>query len=645
MIPPGLRNPFQTHKLDDTLVLPAGDVPALHAEVLARCGAALDQAVQGGQGVGLLVVGEAGSGKSHLIAQLRRQLANRPTVALATVPLRGAFAGRLWRHLREQLMTELLRSNRDQDPGANALLRVLRNRFPRWASAVQGETGGLLGWLVGRSRAEDDLQAHLDEFAGEGDLDYGLRKVLPRLGMSGTTALARSWLVGQQLGPEDLVKLGLPPAHPSEQEQEKNARDVVLSVLRLAGDRTALALCFDEVESIQAGTYDAGVLRQFATLATDLLAHAGPRAVITFVRPTLFVEMRRAVEVSNLQKAFRDQASIPPLSWEQAVQIARSRLDAEAGSRSARQQHPDDLDWPLGRRFLEDTFRAYRRVLTPRHLIMACRLEFDRLQRGKESGGGSGPGTGKTTTEAEHQRTDSPETGTSSNGFPPPDEFTRVWERQRKKHLGSLHGVAFDTVMGIGLPWLVGLNDLPYVRVEDQDSRLADVNLVFQPHGPGRRSVGVSFCSQQPRSLWRRLDRLLAQWEAARGKGLGALVIVRSDAEQTTGASQERLEALRRAGARVILVERQQLAEFAAFQGMLTAALGGDLTRNGNPVEPGEYDAWVKDHLSEAVKEFLHLVFEPPTTAPAPAFEPLPTAPTPAAVGRGKRAKPAAVKK
>jgi hypothetical protein len=306
MIPLGVRNPFLASKLDDTLVLPAGDVPDLHAAVLARCGESLAQAVQTGQSVGLLVVGEAGSGKSHLIAQLRRQLADRPTAALAAIPLRGAFAGRLWRHLREQLMAELLRGYRNQSPGANALLRVLRNRFPRWASAVQGETGGLLGWLVGRSRSEDDLQSYLDEFAGECDLDYGLRKVLPRLGVSDTSALARSWLLGQQLGPEDLVKLGLPPAHPSEQEQEKNSRDVVLSMLRLAGERTALVLCFDEVEAIQAGTWDAGVLRQFATLATDLLAQTGPRAVITFVRPNLFLEMQKAVEVSNLQKAFHD---------------------------------------------------------------------------------------------------------------------------------------------------------------------------------------------------------------------------------------------------------------------------------------------------------------------------------------------------
>jgi hypothetical protein len=197
----------------------------------------------------------------------------------------------------------------------------------------------------------------------------------------------------------------------------------------------------------------------------------------------------------------------------------------------------------------------------------------------------------------------------------------------------SLQGVQFDTVMAIGLPWLVRLNDLPYVCVQDHDHRLADVNLVFQPQGGGQKPVAVSFCNHQPRSLWRRLDRLLAQWEAARGKDLSALVLLRSEAEQTTEASQGRLAALRRAGARVILVERQQLAEFAAFQGMLTAALGGDLTRNGNPVEAGEYDAWAKDHLSEAVKELLHVVLEPSPAAPSPA------------AGRGKRVKPVAVTK
>ena len=56
-------------------------------------------------------------------------------------------------------------------------------------------------------------------------------------------------------------------------------------------------------------------------------------------------------------------------------------------------------------------------------------------------------------------------------------------------------------------------------------------------------------------------------------------------------------------------MEPQPLAEVAAYQAMLTAAQTGDLTRSGKPVAVADYDAWVKENLSGAVKEFLDLVF------------------------------------
>jgi hypothetical protein len=66
-LPPGLKNPFLNYKMDVTAGLPPGDVPELHADVLAKCGTMLDHAKNGGEGIGFLVVGEAGSGKSHLV--------------------------------------------------------------------------------------------------------------------------------------------------------------------------------------------------------------------------------------------------------------------------------------------------------------------------------------------------------------------------------------------------------------------------------------------------------------------------------------------------------------------------------------------------------------------------------------------------
>ena len=194
MIPADLKNPFLVHKVDDIVTLPPGDVPDLHQDVLAKAMAATRQTRQTGQSIGLLVTGEAGSGKSHLIAQLRQPLAESPEAALVGVPLRGAYAGRLWRHLRERLVTELLCEDSKRSRGTSLLVRILRNRFPGWRGFSQAEPGGLISVLVGRPSPDNDLHSYLDRFARTTAFDYHLQKVLPTLGNTTLASLAMNWL-------------------------------------------------------------------------------------------------------------------------------------------------------------------------------------------------------------------------------------------------------------------------------------------------------------------------------------------------------------------------------------------------------------------------------------------------------------------
>ena len=114
------------------------------------------------------------------------------------------------------------------------------------------------------------------------------------------------------------------------------------------------------------------------------------------------------------------------------------------------------------------------------------------------------------------------------------------------------------------------------------------------------------------------LDRLLDQWKVAKTNNLlGSLITLRSAAERTTETAQARFDALKNAGVSLLLVERQELAELAAFQKMLTDAQNGDLTWRGDPIDAADFHAWTKNNLSEAVKEFFDRVFEPDRIKPA----------------------------
>jgi hypothetical protein len=392
-----------------------------------------------------------------------------------------------------------------------------------------------------------------------------------------------------------------------------------------------LFLCFDQVERLQTAANDQAALRQFGTLATAMLAEPGPRVVATFIRPTTMVALEKALELADVRKLAQMWGQVPFLSWEQARRVVCARLSAEPTCRPERQKYPGDPTWPPGTPFLEKLYREYGKILTPRLLIQTCSREFERLQKAGSHGSGRMPDDPPSRSPA--PRGSPLPSAVPREGTPPPlqpvrpEHFSRLWDELRTKHLAKLQGIQFDEVMAKGVSWLVSLTGAPYVCVQDQDKHLGDVNLRFQPTARRGRAVGISLCNQQPRVLWHRLDRVRTQWEKAKGRELGSLVILRSDTERTTEAAETRLTALRQAGAQVVLVDRQQLAELAAFQAMLAGALEGNLTRkNGLPIEAPEYESWAKDHLSEAVKELFHQVIDSAAQGTAPAAEPRPKA-------------------
>jgi hypothetical protein len=440
-----------------------------------------------------------------------------------------------------------------------------------------------------------------------------LQKVLPLIFREDLANIAKNWLRGAQLSENDLKKLDLPPGYLSTDfDREKDARSVVLSLLQLAGDKTTLFFFFDEVEAIQAGNYDAPVLRQFATLATELLGEPGPRVVATSIRPMLQIAFMKAVEVSNQQKLTQFTAQIPALKWEQAVRIVLSRLDAEPTCRPSRQKYFPEKFWPLGEKFVDGVVKDNRLNLTPRHLIKACRDEFARLQKNESDTAPVTPTDSMNVVARRH--TPDPETVETLHR-----KLAQNWSKHRKKFLANSLSVQFDTVFKIALPWLAGIADLPIKQLHESNPKLGDVNLVFQTSSKDKKAIGVSLCNHEPTHLWRRLNRLSKQWNGGKSRLLTELVILRSEVARTTPIGEEKLERLRSAGARIIRLHTQQLAELTAFQVMLTATLEGEMIRNGKPVESTEYDDWACANLSESTKDFLDEVFqsmEPITASP-----------------------------
>src|SRR5919199_6506375 len=117
----GLPNPFQ-----DTIVLDpwqpaAADVADIHARAFQSCCEALEVVRSQGHSTSVLLHGQPGSGKTHLLGRFRDHLTGRPRPQPDATLLEAVFISvrmntsprMIWRHVRRCLVDDLLRPGAD----------------------------------------------------------------------------------------------------------------------------------------------------------------------------------------------------------------------------------------------------------------------------------------------------------------------------------------------------------------------------------------------------------------------------------------------------------------------------------------------------------------------------------------------------
>ena len=147
----GLPNPFRRMIVTDPWQPSGVDVPEIHARAFATCCEALESVRSVGRSYSVLLHGESGSGKTHLLARLRRHWVGNlphvvdpicPDVVFIAVRLQTG-PQRLWRHLRRSVAEDLLRVG---DDGVTQLERILLRRFAdfgRRSCGIQNVVGNL----------------------------------------------------------------------------------------------------------------------------------------------------------------------------------------------------------------------------------------------------------------------------------------------------------------------------------------------------------------------------------------------------------------------------------------------------------------------------------------------------------------------
>lgn len=572
---PDLPNPFAKSIVADAWETLDADAPLLHAEAYEICRTALRQVAVLGRSRSVLLRGQPGSGKTHLLARLQQSVAAAPADLAADPPQfdppRAAFsfvrlqtnARSLARHVRRTLAEDLLRrTGGGLAPLEWMFLLQARSRLHKpekfrlwWLS---------LRWPERRQTAEQQVDELLQRFDRTLHLGRNLRAALRCIVLNDRRREACDWLREGELPDREREALGMTPTADSDPEEEALA--TVRALARLAAPHLPIVLCFDQIEALQTHPGDLTGLFAFGRLVSSLHDQTQNLLLISCVQSTFNDMLRRGVREADMDRLAEEAALLKRPTWEEAEDLLARRLEANPQLSALRQNHAGRL-WPLPADTLRDLVENHD--YTPRRLIAWCKSEFERLQTGAAT--------------------------------PPPvtDEFLHREFAAALRAAEQAEDLATEETLLHGLPLVWSAGGWGEVAANPESG---DIDLTLDGE-LGR--THISLCNGGGNRLTHRLERLRQQVESGERE---SLVLVR-DADRPLSESAVRandhLQALRQAGAVLVRPSRQALLQLEALRRLLSAALANDLANAGEAVSFAQAQAWLREHLPEALRAFL----------------------------------------
>ena len=377
------RNPFLENRVNGPA--PAGlDVVDVHRLAFEKLTALAGQTFSAQRGVGAVLWGEAGIGKSHLLARLGRWAEEAGAPFLYVHNLQAA-PDSLPRSLLHSAINLLTAGRRSQFQ-ATRLYDLVRASL----IAAVGEVGS-----YPRTALEHAYQQWLDRL-GPAIGDRLVYDVFFRFFCSATlaakgkddgqaAAVAVRWLSGGALDPADARLLGLPPARRRDEpvvlEDAQQIKQVLVALTRLALCRgKPFLLALDQVDNLDQ--------EQFAALSRfleALLDTAPNLLVITSGIQATLLEWRRAgvVQSSAWDRIAQIEVPLQRLKPGLAEQLVRVRLRdflAPFGSLDkVVQAREEDPLFPLGRAWRQRTLHTLIEP-RPRDVVSLAREGWQQQQ-------------------------------------------------------------------------------------------------------------------------------------------------------------------------------------------------------------------------------------------------------------------------
>jgi hypothetical protein len=336
---PFQANPFTSLAVGSPWTDTPTDVASINDEQFKILRRGVSQVRVGNAPISIVVTGQPGSGKTHLLSRLKRYVGTLEGEEPWYIYVRyNASANTLWQHLQRSLAGDLL----------------------------QTTNAGRLDQLIADPTRV--LQAtHL-----------GLQRAFESLASGKHTLAASAWLRGEPLPDDDLVALGIGIEKEDEdRSRETEAKLVVEALLRWLSP-TPVVLCFDQIEALETYPGEQAGYHAMGQMVSALVN--GPHSrllLISCIVAAFLPNLQKLSNEADQDRWVQEMTTLQSIKWESAVDLVAARLDSVPALKKLRQGHPEDLMWPLDEAPIRALFEETGFCL-PRKLIKSSKAEFAR---------------------------------------------------------------------------------------------------------------------------------------------------------------------------------------------------------------------------------------------------------------------------
>jgi hypothetical protein len=545
-------NPFRNRIVADPWQANGADVAEIHSNAFDLCCRALKAVRKEGRTTSILLYGETGSGKTHVLNRIQHYTLTLPNLHVFGSIRLHASPNRLWRHLRANFIESLAK------PGKNGrtqlelmLLRRLYLLCQRSAISFEEITD-----LIETIRTDSRLSPNLSQ---------ALQHLIHQ--RHGPDVLA--WLKGYSLPETAYSKLQIRPPDETD-DPEDLAREMILELCRLAGPTIPVVLSFDQIEALQRYPKDIEGLFRFGQAIRTLHDETSNLLLVTCIQTSFLGELRKAVAFPDFDAMSCHVLTLGTLRGNQALKVISSRID------TIQDQGFDKS--PLFQSLAKDMSDFVgEEGRTCRVILSRCADIFDRLS-------GSAPYPGH------------------SDSEPPLSTFLQNEMTAREENAFSLVGPdEMEDMLSNVLPSLVNILD---ERCREKVRKHhPDVDMVIACPDA---EIGICLCNHQNmNSLAGKFRRLIQNFPP--GQRMRLVLLRHPQLRIRPGAKKvnQYLRWLNDRRVRIVTPSLEALAALDALRSLLSDTRSGDLTHQGKPVHEKTVREWFKSLKASPAKAFM----------------------------------------